>query len=81
MLLQSLSIKKLEGLDVFSVIRLDGEVIFFTGRFLQVFYFSSTAVAKTENLEQGFLRNFFSNFELPVIRNCNTISLHISCRR
>ena len=54
--------KNLKVLGVFSVIRLEGEVNFFTGKFLQVLYFPSTAVVKIENLEEGFLRSIFSIF-------------------
>ena len=38
---------------------------------------TSTAVVKTENLEEGFLRSFFSNFVLPVIENYDLVS----CRK
>ena len=42
---------QLKGLDVFSVIRLKGEVKFSIGKILQVLYFPSTFVVKTKNLE------------------------------
>ena len=48
---------------------------FFIGKLLQVLYFPSTAVVKTENFEEGFFRSFFSNFALPVIGNYEPISL------
>ena len=42
-----------------SVIRLESYMNFFTGMFLQVLYLPGTIVAKTEDLEEGFLRKFF----------------------
>ena len=44
---------------MFSVIIVEGYVNFFIGKVLQVLYFSSNAVIKTENLEEGFLSFFF----------------------
>ena len=44
---------------MFSVIRL-AYVDFFIGKILQVFYFPSNAVVKTGNLEEEFLKSFFS---------------------
>ena len=66
---------------MFSVIRLKSEVKYFIGKFLQVLYFSNTAVVKTENLEEEFLRSFFSNFVLPVIENYDPVSLQISRKK
>ena len=54
---------------MFSVNRLKGEVSVFIGKFLQVIYFRNTFVVKIQNLEEGFLRSFFSNFVLSGIRN------------
>ena len=71
---------KLKG-PMFSVIKLEVCVNFFIGKVFQVLYFSSNAVVKTENLEEGFSRGFFSNFALPVIGNYDPISLQISCRK
>ena len=62
-----------------SVIRLESYVNFFIGKVLQVLYFPSTAVVKAENLEEEFLRSFFSNFVLPVIGNYDPVSLQILC--
>ena len=62
---------------MFKVIRLEGEATFLIGKFLQVLYFPSTAVVKTENLEEGF----FSNIELPIIGNYDEVSLQISCSK
>ena len=59
----------MKGLDVFSVNRLKGEVSVFIGKFLQVSYFRNTFFVKIQNLEEGFLRSFFSNFVLSGIRN------------
>ena len=42
---------------------------FFIGKVLQVFYYPSTTVVKTENLKEGFWGSFFSSFVLLVIRN------------
>ena len=39
---------------MFSVIKLEVCVNFFIGKVFQVLYFSSNAVVKTENLEEGF---------------------------
>ena len=39
---------------MFSVIRLEGYINFFLGKVLQVFYFPSTTVVKTENLVAVF---------------------------
>ena len=50
---------------MFKVIRLEGEVTFLIGKFLQVLYFPSTAVVKTENLEEEFLRDFFLILSFP----------------
>ena len=66
---------------MFSVIRLKSEVKYFIGKFLQVLYFSNTAVVKTENLEEEFLKSFFSNFVLPVIENYDPVSLQISRKK
>ena len=65
---------KLKG-SVFSVIRLEGYVNFFIGKVLQLLYFPSNAVFKTENLREGFLRSFFFYFALPVIGNYDPVSL------
>ena len=53
---------------------------FFIGKVFQVLYFPSNAAVKTENLEERFLRSFFSNFALPVIGNYDPFSLQISYR-
>ena len=66
---------------LFSIIRLDGEVNFFIGKFSQAVFFPCSAVVKTENLEGGFLRSFFSNFLLPVIGDYDQVCLQISCRK
>ena len=50
-------------------------------RFLEVVYFPSNAFVKTENLEEGFLRNFFSNFAFPVIGKYDLVFIQISCRK
>ena len=42
---------------------------FFIGKVLEVLYFPSNAVVKSENPREGFLRNFFFYFTLPVIEN------------
>ena len=49
--------------------------------FCKSFFFPSNAFVKTENLAEGFLRSFFSNFALPVIGNYDPVSLHISCKK
>ena len=54
---------------------------FFIGKVLKVLYFPINAVVKTENLEEGFLRSFFSNFALLVIGNYDSVSLNITCRK
>ena len=66
---------------MFSVIRLEGYVNFFIRKVFQVVYFTSTTVVKTENREEGFLENFFSNFALLVIGNYVPISLQIWSRK
>ena len=71
---------KLKGY-MFSVIRLEGDLNFFIGKFLQVLFFPSIAVVKTVNLEKVFLRSFFSNFVLPVIVDSGPVSFPISCRK
>ena len=50
---------------------------FFIGKVLQVFYFPSTTVVKTENLKEGFWGSFFSNFALLVTTNYVPIFLQI----
>ena len=65
---------------MFNVIRL-GYVNFFVRKVLQVLYFPTNAVVKTEILEERFLRNFFFNFALPVNGNYDPVSLKISCRK
>ena len=62
---------------VFTAIRLEGYVNFFIGKVLQVLYFPSNAFVKTEDLEEGFLRRFFSDFELPVIGNYDSFSSNL----
>ena len=54
---------------------------FFIEKILQVLYFSSTAVVKTENLEEASLRSFFFNLLLPFIGNYGQVSLQISYRK
>ena len=70
---------KLKG-PVLIVIRLEVYVIFFIGKDLQVLYFPSNAVVKTENLKERFLRKLFSDFALPVIGNYGPVSFQILCR-
>ena len=62
-----------------SVIRLEVYVNFFIGKVLYGLYFSSNVVVKKENLKEGFLRSFFSNFALPVTAKYDPVSLQISC--
>ena len=50
---------------MFRVIRSEGEVNFFIGKFLQVLYFPSTANVKIETLEEEFLRDFFLILSFP----------------
>ena len=64
---------------MFSVIRLESYVNFYIGKVLQALYFPGKAFVKTENIEQEFLRRFFSNFALLVIRNYDSVSLQIAC--
>ena len=71
----------LNKLKMFSVIRLEGYINFFIGKFFQVLHFPSTAVVKTKNFEEGFVRSYFSNFALPVIGNYDPASLQILCRK
>ena len=52
---------KLKGLDAFNAIKLKCEVIFVTGEFMRDNYVPS-AFAIKKNLEEGFLKSFFSAF-------------------
>ena len=45
---------------VFDVIRLEGYMNFLIGMFLQVLYLPSTTAVNTKDLEERFLRSFFS---------------------
>ena len=52
---------KLKGLDAFNVVKLKCEVISFNGEFMGDNYVPS-AFAVKKNLEEGFLKSFFSAF-------------------
>ena len=60
---------KVEGFDVFSVIRLKSEVDFFSGKCLEVFYFCNVLIIVAKHFEEGFLRSFIPKYMFPVIAN------------
>ena len=60
---------KLKILDVFSAIRLKGEVDFLIGKFEEVYYFPSALVIVAKSFEKAFLRSFISKYVFWVIAN------------
>ena len=55
--------------DVFSAIRLNCEVDFLTGKFLEICHFPSVLVVVAKAFEKGFLGSFISKYVFPVIAN------------
>ena len=55
--------------DVFSVIRLNGEVDLVIEKFLEIYHFPRALVIVAKRFEKRFLRTFISKYVFPVIAN------------
>ena len=58
-----------ERFDVFSAIRLKGNVAFLIGKFLGVFYFPRALIIVSISFGKGFLSSFISKYVFQVIVN------------